>query len=186
MHKPTLSFMAQWRGGATQGNSIYNVTISDGISQTTIFTGTTAHAWKQSWIPLDCWLGEEITVTFALHQAAGEPLVYLDLDDISLGSWLTPVIKTVTPNNIPHPTTGQTITITGENFLQPPSVWIDEAPVDAASVTWVDEYTFCIVLPQNISPGYHDLKVVNPGGQAALANHAFRVGYFSLLPLITR
>jgi len=185
MHKPTLSFIARWRGGSAQGSSTYNVTITDEITNTSVFTGPATHSWEHSWIPLDGWIGKEITVTFTIHQADGEPMVYLDLDDISIGSWLTPVIETIIPSEIHDPSLSQTITITGENFIKTPAIFVDQVPVNSANVTWINEFTIKLVLPQNILPGFHDLKVVNPGGQASLLAGAIRIGYFSILPLIT-
>jgi hypothetical protein len=135
---------------------------------------------------LDEWSGKQITVTFTLHQGAGDPLAYLDLDDISLGSWLTPVIEAASPNEIHDPQTNPAITITGENFIQQPAVFIDQSQVDPANVAWLDEHTLVVTLPAGMFIGKHDLKVTNPGGPAAFLPGGFRVGWALFMPIMSR
>jgi hypothetical protein len=187
LHKPTLSFMARQRGGQTNGTSYYEVSVDDGLSITPVITvAPTSPSWDEHWAALDEWAGEQITVTFTLYQAAGEPMAYLDLDDVSVGSWLTPVIESIAPAEIPQPEPDQAITIVGENFIQKPTVYLNQVKVEDNQVVWVDEHTLEVTLPEDLGPGTYPLKVVNPGGQIALAQQILQIGYFIDLPLVNR
>jgi hypothetical protein len=183
MNKPTLSFLAQLRGGPLGSHTYYQVTVDDGLSVTPVYTGTALNTWEHGWVSMDSWAGQTVTIAFNLHQGAGEPLNALYLDDLSLGAWLTPQIDQVIPQNIRQP--GK-ITILGENFIQKPGVLVGQTTLPSASVNWVDEHTLEVSLPNNISVGIYDLKVINPGGQAAILPGAFRLGWFLDLPLIVR
>jgi hypothetical protein len=187
MHKPTLSFMARWRGGLTGGSSFYDVTVTDGITVTQSLTFTPrTHLWEQHWLALDEWVGKRITVTFTLHQEANDAMVYLDLDDISLGSWLTPVISSVETSETAQFESGQTITIMGENFIQEPTVYIDNTQIAAANLTWINENLLIVKISEKLSVGVYDVQVVNPGGQSALATDVLRIGYLNFYPIIIR
>jgi Tol biopolymer transport system component len=185
LHEPTLSFQAQLRGPQGLKSTYYEASITQGITMTQVFSNNLASPWGHHWLALDAWAGKEITITFTLHQGAGDPLAYLDLDDISLGSWETPVIDAVTPAALPEPA-GQVITITGQNFIQKPQVRIGQTTVPAADVTWSDENTLQVKLPAGLSLGDQDLRVTNPGGQVAILPGGLRFGHFSFVPLLQR
>ena len=53
------------------------------------------------------WAGQTVTVTFILRQAANEPYVHLGIDNVTLGSWLTPVILGVDPSQVEFPGWGR-------------------------------------------------------------------------------
>jgi IPT/TIG domain/WD40-like Beta Propeller Repeat len=185
LHKPSLSYLAQFRGPQGLKNSYFEASLTQGITTTQVFSGNIPSGWEHHWLALDAWAGKEITVTFTLHQGAGDPLVYLDLDDISLGAWETPVIDSVAPAALPVPA-GQVITITGQNFIQKPQVFIGQTPVPAGNVTWLDENNLRVSLPAGIKAGDKDLKVVNPAGQAAILPAALRIGRLAFIPLLER
>jgi hypothetical protein len=185
LHEPTLSFLTQLRGPQGLKSSYYETSISQGITTTQVFSSNIPSGWTHHWLALDDWAGKQITVTFTLHQGAGDPLVYLDLDDISLGAWETPVIDRVTPTRLPDPA-GQVMTITGQNFIQKPQVLIGRIPIPAANVTWLDEHTLSITLPTGLASGDQDLKVINPGGQMAILPKGLRIGHFVFTPLVER
>ena len=184
-NKPTLSFNSQLRGGPKSTNSYFEILINDGFISTQVYSATTTHLWEHDWVSLDDWLGKEITVTFKLHQGTGDHMMFLDLDDISIGAWETPIIHAVTPNPIHSPETNQSITIIGENFIQKPSVFIDDFQIAIEDVAWIDENSLTITLPASIVPGLHDLKVINPGGQISIKRSALQIGWLIYLPKIS-
>jgi dipeptidyl aminopeptidase/acylaminoacyl peptidase len=185
LHKPTLSFQAQLRGPQGLKNSYFEATLTQGITSTQVFSNNIPSGWTHHWLALDDWAGKQITVTFTLHQGAGDPLVYLDLDNISLGAWETPVLDSVAPAVLPEPA-GRVITITGQNFIQKPQVRIGQTIVPVANVTWSNEKTLLVTLPTGLSLGDQDLRVTNPGGQVAILPGSLRLGHLVLVPLLER
>jgi Tol biopolymer transport system component len=185
LHKPTLSFEAQVRGPQGLKNSYFEASFTQGVTTTQVYSANASSGWTHHWLALDKWAGKQITITFTLHQGAGDPLIYLDLDNISVGAWETPVIDSVTPTALPDPA-GQVITVTGQNFIAKPQVFIGKKLVPASNVTWVDEYTLSVTLPSGLSSGDQDMKVINPGGQVAVLPKALRLGHFIFTPLVKR
>lgn len=92
---PFLSFMYQLNGVFPDAESELTVAVHDGISTTPVLTlDESTHSWEHAWIDMSSWVGQSVTVTFNLHQADGEPIVNVYLDDVSLGSaspdnWVT-------------------------------------------------------------------------------------------------
>jgi hypothetical protein len=128
------------------------------------------------------WAGQTVTVTFTLHQAANEPYVRFLLDDVSLGSWLTPVPTSVDITHIPLPSDPIQITITGENFIEGATVALNDLSLE--NVQWIDEYTLLATVPANIPPGRYNLWVTNPGGQASVLAGAVIAGQEVFLPIV--
>ena len=135
--------------------------------------------WSSFWIDLSEWQGQHVTLTMQLEQAVGEPFSRLRLDDISIGSWLTPQISSVSPSQIP-PETYLPVTISGENFIDTPSVTV--GGLLASQVNMVDEHTLIALLPSVLVPGIYPLVVTNPGGQQAVYP-ALNVGEHIFIPL---
>ncbi len=84
---PALSFLYQL-GGTSQANGgkLY-MQANSGITTTTIFsTATNADSWTHRWFDLSQWTGQTVTLTFSVHQVAGQPRVWAYLDEVSLGS----------------------------------------------------------------------------------------------------
>jgi hypothetical protein len=179
-HRPTLAFNARLSGAAGAG-STFQVSVTDGLTTTVIYTQAQPHRWQHVWLPLDGWKGQTVTVTFSLQQAASDPLLALDLDDISLGSWLTPVVQSVSlaPGS-------RSLTIHGQNFIAMPAVRVGEMIIPDSSVVWVNENTLQVTLPAAFTRGIYDLHVTNPGGPTFLYPGGVRVGWFLHLPLLRR
>lgn len=180
-HRPTLSFVYELRGAIPGGRSGLEVSVSNHITTTQVFSTTTSTPWSLAWIDLQPWAGQTVTVTFSLRQAEGDPYVRLFLDDVSLGSWLTPVITDVSPSRI-EAWTSTPITITGENFIVTPTLRINETPLD--DVVWVDEHTLQATLPADLPPGVYDVWVTNPGGQDGVLPGGLRIGRQLYLPTL--
>ena len=121
-------------------------------------------------------------MTVNWHQSAGKPYSAVYLDEISLGSWLTPYPQTITPWHIKDSAT-HVITITGDNFLATPQVRLNDVPLP--DVTWIDTTTLTATVPA-LPFGCYDLIVTNPGGQASGLPRALLVGYEVLLPIVSK
>jgi TolB protein len=193
LHQPTLSFMYKLRGAVPGGRSSLEVSVTpgDGESATEVFSSTVSTPWTLGWVDMASWAGQTVTVTFDVRQAAGEPYIHVMLDDISLGSWLTPVVERVTPSHS-APWTATPITLTGENFVTvPPGTLHGEGPTlrlnntTVPDVRWVNSATLTATIPP-LPPGIYGLWVTNPGGQESRSPVSLMVGKQSFLPLLFR
>lgn len=183
INQPTLDFMFQLGSLHATTASEISVSISDQYSMTNVFSASVVNQWEHGWIDLTPWLSQTITVTFSLHQAAGEPYVRLYLDNISLGPWLTPLISGVTPSDLSVWGT-DVITITGDNFLLTPTVLLNDVTI--SGVEWVDAHTLRFSLSAGLAPGTYNVWVINPGGQEAVLSGGLRLGRFIYLPNIRK
>ncbi len=188
MRNPTLSFFYQvWfaRPTGASGSHLL-VTVTDSVSETQVFSATKATDWILGWADLSPWAGQTVTVTFAIEQGAGDLNLRAFVDDVALGSWLTPMIYGVTPAQIDAGNAG-TFRVVGINLMQSLTVRVilgdQEIPVD--KMTWIDESTLDIDLPA-LGPGLYDLWVINPGGQQSVRVGAIRVGKQSFLPSVAK
>jgi hypothetical protein len=181
LHEPTLSFLYMPADVSVARGSWFDVKVSNGSVTTTIVPApVTNNQWAHQWFDMSAWAGQEITLTFRLHQASGiyGPSAYVD--EVSLGSWLTPDPQAITPRQIKVATT-PVITITGDNFIAPVQVRLDDTPLPDA--TWVNTNTITATVP--VLPfGRYDVIVTNPGGQASGLASALLVGYEVYLPII--
>ncbi len=121
MHKPTLSFFYQLKSVPLGTETGLEVLVSDSVTTTQVFSVTSGSDCAHAWVGMDDWAGETITVTLKLKQATGNPQAYLALDDISLGSWLTPLMYSVSPVQL-ESFAAQTIEVQGANFLPTPAI----------------------------------------------------------------
>ena len=182
-HAPTLAFMYKLQGAVPGGRSGLRVEVTNDFTTTQVFSTTTGTPWSLAWVDLQPWASGTVTVTLTLRQEAGEPGVYLLLDDVSLGSWRTPVVQSVSPSRI-EPWTTTLITITGENFIATPTLRLNDIPVP--DVLWVDEDTLRATLPPDLPPGVYHVWVTNPGGQEAVLPAGLNVGTQVYLPAVFR
>ncbi len=182
LHQPTLDFMYRLDDDAMWTNSSFDVSVTAGLSTTQVFSTTAGDTWSHVWADLSPWAGQTVTLTFALHQAAGEPFVHLCLDDISLGSWLTPIISDVTPDHL-DAWTSAVITITG-NFVTTPTIKLND--ITLTGVEWIDASTLRITLHEGLPPDVYTIRIINPGGQEAIAVRRLMVGYPIFMPIITK
>jgi len=84
---PTLSFLYQLGGVFATSGSWFSVQVDNGITATTLFSTTsTTNDWTHRWFDLTPWAGQAITLTFNLHQMAGDPVRWVYLDEVTLGS----------------------------------------------------------------------------------------------------
>ena len=176
MHAPTLSFDSTL-DGAAPGSVRSGVRIDDELASTEVLSDELTHGWEHSWIDLGRWSGRTITITWSLEQPGAALPGALTIDNVSVGAWLTPVVRQTQAAQ----RGGRTIlTIGGENFIGEPQVLIDDRPaqLDAVSQT---ELTVSLGA---LAPGWHRVSIVNPGGATFLAEPVL-VGYQVTLPSIS-
>ncbi len=182
-HQPTLAFAYKLSGGSPTNGQGMVVKVLDSITTTSVFSSSRNGEWSLAWVDLHAWAGQTITVEFALQQKTGGAYPHLLLDDVSLGSWLTPLISGIAPNQIEaHASTG--ITITGDNFILTPTVRFNEIP--AANVLFIDAHTLQVTVPASLPPGRYDIWVTNPGGQESTLSRGLLVGREVFLPMVQK
>jgi hypothetical protein len=181
LYRPTLAFWYRSEQTAVDTPGFF-VTLEDGGTSTRVFTGTSTTAWTQGWVDVSNWAGQTVTLTFSAEAEQSLSLVDVNLDEISLGSWLTPDPQSITPWRLAVPAT-QVITITGDNFFATPQVRLNDVPLP--DVTWINTTTLTATMP--VLPfGRYDLIVTNPGGQASGLPRALLVGYEVMLPIVRK
>lgn len=187
-HRPTLSFLYRLLGMQDSPGSSFEVTLSDGVDTTPLFTQATGVTdWEHQSVDLSAWAGQTVTLNFALHQAAGGTLAELNLDEVSLGDWLTPWVKSVEPNSVGVIVPPMQITIHGDNFTNIPAVWLDAVQIPSNQVAFVDDNTLTVTLTSpSLRPGDHVIKVINPSGHAGALPKALHTGVQVFLPTIRR
>ena len=121
-----------------------------------------------------------ITLTFSAQNDLAQGLLTTHIDDITVGSWLTPVIDQVLPGKT-DPGMPAVLTILGDNFSAVPSVRL--GGVALVNVIWIDEHTLQCTLTSSLAPGAYDLWVTNPTGHQAVKTRAVLVGEALYLPL---
>ncbi len=87
MTAPVLSFLYDYRSLENSAINSLTVELNDGMTTTEIFSTTAVKAgWTHQALSLAGEAGKSVTLTFALHQAAGKTPAALYLDEVSLGS----------------------------------------------------------------------------------------------------
>lgn len=181
MNRPTLSFMYNLSGAAAANGSRFEVQLIGSTATSTIFSADSATPWKQGWVDLQPWAGQTVELMFVLNQASNAPHAHVLLDDISLGSWLTPVIEAVSPARADA---GTSITITGENFMATPKVYLNT--IALSNVSWLDAQTVQATLPPTLRPGLYTVTVANPGNQKTALADGVRIGWQVYVPRVMR
>lgn len=181
MHKPTLSFVYKLNTDyLLEQSGLYVDVISGGLS-TTVFSTTVASDWQVVGVDMSAWAGETVDVRFTVQQAQDEPVFEIWLDEIALGSWLTPKIEAITPDQVFN-WDGALVTIQGENFIDSPAVMIDDLMIE--DPVFLDEFTLQFDIPSGLPAGLYDIWVINPDGQAVVAADGLSLGCTIRLPMI--
>lgn len=79
---PTLSWMQRGIGDWATDQTRLRVSIGD----THYDMPAVGVKWEQAWLDLSAWAGQTVPITFAVEQAAGDTILQVDIDDVSLGS----------------------------------------------------------------------------------------------------
>lgn len=164
MTRPTLGFVYRFEHAWRESDATLTISVTNGITATELFH-TYANPNQQDWTlgsaDLSLYTGETVTVTFAYHQPAGQPWSNLMLDDVTLSSYRAPVLLSATPAVIESDWVGEVITVTGQNFIAPLSVSMNNIPV---TVTRIDDTTFTFAIPANARVGVQQISVTNGEG----------------------
>lgn len=88
LNAPTLSLLYQLNGAVANSGVAFQVQVenSSGNVTTLLTTSNNTQGWEHAWFNMSAWAGQPVTVTFNLHQVAGQPMPRLYLDDVTLGS----------------------------------------------------------------------------------------------------
>ena len=152
-------------------------------SKSRVFSQTQNIPWQLGWVDMSPWSGQSVTVTFVADSGAGETPIKLMLDDVSLGPWYTPLPRTASLSHLDFGV-GGTIVITGENFLQSPTLFLGDTKLP--DTKWINSNTIQATIPLDTPAGIYNLKVINPGGQVSYLPTTIAIGKQSYLPLIAR
>lgn len=187
MHKPTLAFNYQLPYTKMQDPAPLWVDVTDSMTTTTVYSATGGVRWQLGWADMTPWLGQTITVTFRTDDTPGAAQVFLD--NVSLSSWKTPIVHSVTKLDGSKPRFVQmgqqtTLLIEGENFISTPTVKIGDSTIQ--HVTYRNETQLEVVVPADFAEGIYSLQVVNPGGASGFSAEPMYVGNFLFLSNIFR
>ena len=181
--RATVSFFYQLQSTRTNETGQFTVVVDDGVSLTPVFTTTQPQSvWAHRWADVSRWAGQTITLELTLRETAYPAASQLRLDEISVGSWLTPDPQMIAPSRI-DAGAASVITITGDNFIAPVKVKLDDTPLPDAH--WIATGTITATVP-GLPFGRYDVIVTNAGGQSSGLPGALLAGHEVLLPVIFR
>jgi Tol biopolymer transport system component len=83
---PTLSLLYSLSGGTSGSGTALTVSLDDGQGETVLLAAATPVEWSHLWADLSPWAGESVTLTVSARQKAGQPLLAVLVDEVSLGS----------------------------------------------------------------------------------------------------
>jgi hypothetical protein len=152
-YQPTLSFFFNLP------NALADRSFEARIGGQAVFsTSTATSGWERRWIDLSPWKGQQVTVQFLLTDGPMDTQVYVYLDEVTAGSARTPTISSVEMD-------ADQVTVKGTNFLEGVDIWIGGVQVPV--VNRVDAQTLLMTLPEDLLPGWQDIRVINPQGEEA-------------------
>ena len=183
MNQPTLAFNTQISGGSPLVSSSFQVLIDDGMTETSVFLENTNHLWQHHWVAMDDYLGDTVTVKFILYQKVGDPIVHVDLDDVSLAGWETPFLYSVTADQCSVDTS---YTVTGANLIQTPTLYLDDVAFPSDHVTWINSTTVTFIPPDGTLPGFYELTLINPGGVTSSLSGGVIIGCTNFIPMVLK
>jgi Tol biopolymer transport system component/outer membrane protein assembly factor BamB len=175
LYQPTLSFLYRIPTDLEGGEFSVRV-----ITATVVHTSAATEGWVHVWSDLSPYTGQVVTLTLELTGTVGA----LEVDEVSVGSWQTPLVQDILPSEwlamqAPH------LTIIGQNFVATPVVFLGST--ELANVTWVSETLLTADAPQGLADGVYDLTVANPNGSATILPDAATVTWQrALLPIVVR
>jgi len=135
-------------------------------------------------VNVNAWKGQTVPLSFETDFVPLDGKFEVYLYNVSLGDWTTPSITALSPGSFTEFWDDQAITVTGQNFVDPVSVKLDD--FDVPGVVFVDSSTLQLTLPPGLPFGFYTLKVTNPSGQEAIRFNALRLGLAFFLPTIMK
>jgi uncharacterized repeat protein (TIGR01451 family) len=83
---PTLSIIYKNFDSSNNEKTWFSLKIDNQITDTNILTTTDSSDWNHRWFDLSAWRGQNITLTFLLHEDENTIPAWVYLDEVSLGS----------------------------------------------------------------------------------------------------
>jgi hypothetical protein len=176
MNQPTLSFAyLAGSGGYDQAEFAAEV---NGLE---VFSASEfSSEWKYASADLSAYAGQDVTLTFHATSGGGAVPLRVNIDEVSIGSWRTPVVTGAEPQRWE----AGLVTVHGENFIATPQVYLGETLL--GNVTWVDANTLTAEVPAGIPPGRQRVRVVNPDGPGSSQPVTIAFGEETFLPGVWR
>jgi hypothetical protein len=188
MHSPTLSFFYRFDPFLAPTTATLDVLVLE-AGQEPVVVATKQQSgvdWSHAWADLTPWLGKQVTLQFRLDQPAGEYPPQVWIDEISVSSWTTLTLLSITPGKTGIiPGAGLWIHLHGENLIAGSHVYLDEQEVGLLENDGVTG-NMRIWLSPDTPPGLHDLRVVAPSGMEDTLADALYVGIPLYMPFVTR
>ncbi|MBN1537615.1 MAG: PD40 domain-containing protein [Anaerolineales bacterium] len=86
MPNPALSFLYRNFDASINKKSWFSININNTITNTNILSITDSSDWNHRWFDMSAWRGQNITITFQLHEDENTIPAWVYLDEVSLGS----------------------------------------------------------------------------------------------------
>jgi WD40-like Beta Propeller Repeat/IPT/TIG domain len=189
MENPTLAlmYMAKLRNASfgcdpSAANEITVNVISGSMTNTVLslrnVTGAAANTWRFFSTDLSAYKGQ--TVSILLSRGTGT-CNDVDFDDVTLSSWRTPAVQSITPDKA-KPGEPLTLTISGVNFAANTQVSVGGI---ALATTVVNSVTMQVSAQAGLPFGIHPVTVTVPGLAPITAGQRVRiVGSLVHLPTV--
>ncbi len=116
MPNPTVSLMYRTIRDIPGDETQFEVQLTNGVSTTTHVLPPTAVVWEHAWFDASEWAGETVTLTLTAVQKAGDPLIRVDVDDVSLGSAVPDTWVTLEAPSTAMPSEELTLSLNYGNF----------------------------------------------------------------------
>lgn len=183
---PTLSLWYRLEGLEQDNQAGLAVSLCEASACAEIVTATeNSPGWSHAWADLSAWSGRTVTLTARIETTGELNQTKAWLDEITVGSWLTPMVLGFEPARVEAGITS-TLTIRADNLLcalEGPQVYVGETLVE--NTLCQPEGTVAVTLPP-LPPGDYGVVVVNPGGQASGAPDPLLVGRRAALPILMK
>jgi hypothetical protein len=188
MYKPTLSFFfGLTRTDPTQQVALNAIILEEGQPPAQVASSSVVDLnWAHAWADLTPWIGKTVTLQFQLAQSQGDFAAHMMLDEISVTSWTSPVLRSIAPEQIVTPSPeGDWITITGDNLMAESSVFIGNLQLGTVEFD-PETGTLRALLDQALPIGRHDLRVVAPSGVEERLTDVLTIGLEQWVPLVRK
>ena len=181
VHRPLLS--ALYRNPLANTDDVVALAVQGaGQAQPTLYPLAAGLSWQRRWFDVSAWAGQTITVSVQLVDGGAPNELTVDLDEVHLGSWTTPVVDSFAPVQLNAP--AGSFTIMGDNFFGVPTVTVGGS---AATVALIDAQHLTVTLPAGLAYGRHAVLVTNPDGTTTAAPGVLPIGSTQvMLPALLR
>ena len=126
MPNATLSFM--YKFPQSDGSKNFKVLVNN-VEK--FSTSDPTSTWAHVWIDVSDFAGQDVIIEFRFEENGGTS-GWLYLDDVSLGSWVTPIIHYAAPVALQTNWAGQTISLDVENYVDDSTFYLGDYAVSIA------------------------------------------------------